>query len=46
MPNNLGRDQIWTPAIWADIDKAVLDQAGSIRVVEKIFHTTRGLCLA
>ena len=37
MPNNLGRDQIWTPDIWAAIDKAVLDEVGAIRVVQKVF---------
>lgn len=40
MPNNLGRDQLWTPQIWADIDKAVLDQVGSIRVVQKVFNSS------
>jgi uncharacterized linocin/CFP29 family protein len=40
MPNNLGRDQLWTPQIWADIDKAVLDEVGSIRVVQKVFNST------
>jgi hypothetical protein len=38
MPNNLGRDQIWTPDIWAAIDKAMLDEVGAIRVVQKVFH--------
>jgi hypothetical protein len=37
MPNNFGRDQIWTPDIWAAIDKAVVDEVGSIRVVQKVF---------
>jgi uncharacterized linocin/CFP29 family protein len=37
MPNNLGRNQLnWTPAIWAAIDKAVLDEVGSIAVVRKV----------
>lgn len=40
MPNNLGRDQLWTPQIWAEIDKAVLDEVGSIRVVQKVFNST------
>ncbi len=40
MPNNLGRDQLWTPQIWADIDKAVLDEVGAIRVVQKVFNGT------
>lgn len=40
MANNLGRDQLWTPQIWADIDKAVLDEVGAIRVVQKVFNST------
>src|SRR5258708_39929463 len=40
MPNNLGRDQLWMPQVWADIDKAVLDEVGSIRVVQKVFSST------
>jgi len=41
MANNLGRDQLsWTPDIWADIDKAVLAEVGSIRVVQKVFNST------
>jgi uncharacterized linocin/CFP29 family protein len=40
MPNNLGRDQLWTKEVWADIDKAVLDEVGSIRVVQKVFSST------
>jgi uncharacterized linocin/CFP29 family protein len=40
MPNNLGRDQLWTPQIWADIDQAVLGEIGSIRVVQKVFNST------
>ena len=38
MPNNLGRDQLWTTDIWADLDKAVLDEVGRIRVVQKVFN--------
>jgi uncharacterized linocin/CFP29 family protein len=38
--NNLNRDQLWTSEVWADIDKAVLDEVGSIRVAQKVFPTT------
>src|SRR5206468_661691 len=38
--NNLNRDQLWTSAVWQDIDTAVLAHAGSIRVAQKVFPTT------
>jgi hypothetical protein len=37
MANNLGRDKVWTPEIWADIDKAVLAEVGRLRVAQKVF---------
>ena len=38
MANSLGRDKVqWTPEIWADIDKAVLDEVGRLRVAQKVF---------
>ena len=38
MPTNLGRDKIWTPEIWADIDNAVKDQ-WKTRVGQTILKT-------
>jgi uncharacterized linocin/CFP29 family protein len=41
MPNNnLGREQVWTPDIWAEIDKAVAAEVGQIRVGQKVFSST------
>ena len=37
---NLGRDKIWTPEIWAEIDKAVKEEVGQIRVAQKVFPST------
>jgi len=37
MTNNLGRDQVWTPEIWGEIDKAVQAEVGRIRVAQKVF---------
>ncbi len=37
MANNLSRDKVWTPEIWADIDKAVLAEVGRLRVAQKVF---------
>lgn len=35
---NLGRDKLdWPNAIWQDIDRAVLEQAGRIRIAQKVF---------
>src|SRR6266851_4050399 len=36
----LGRDKVWTPDIWAEIDKAVKAEVGSIRVAQKVFPST------
>lgn len=41
MNGNLGRDKIWTPEIWQEIDKAVLAEVGQIRVCQKIFPSTQ-----
>lgn len=38
MPTNLGRDKIWTPEIWADIDNAVKEQ-WKTRVDQTILKT-------
>jgi uncharacterized linocin/CFP29 family protein len=40
MPN-LGRDRIWNPEIWKEIDKAVLAEVGRIRVAQKVFPSVR-----
>ncbi len=40
MNNNLGRDQVWNPDVWKVIDKAVLDEVGRIRVVQKVFQSS------
>ncbi len=37
MGNNLGRDKVWNPTIWADIDKCVMTQVGQIRIGQKVF---------
>src|SRR5262245_61277828 len=47
MPTNmngngsLGRDKIWAdnPKIWQDLDKALLDTIGPVRVAQQVFHT-------
>jgi uncharacterized linocin/CFP29 family protein len=37
MPNNLGRDDIWSEPVWQEIDNAVLAEVGRIRVAQKVF---------
>src|SRR6185436_19315380 len=39
MNGNLGRDKIWNPQIWGEIDKAVQEEVGRIRVAQKVFPT-------
>jgi uncharacterized linocin/CFP29 family protein len=41
MPNNLGRDELWNPEIWAEIDRAVLAEVGRIRVAQKVFPSSQ-----
>jgi uncharacterized linocin/CFP29 family protein len=41
MSDNLGRDKIWTPEIWAEIDKAVKAEVGQIRIAQKVFPSTQ-----
>jgi uncharacterized linocin/CFP29 family protein len=41
MNGNLGRDKVWTPDIWADIDKAVTAEVGQVRVAQKVFPSTQ-----
>jgi uncharacterized linocin/CFP29 family protein len=40
MNGNLGRDKLWNQQIWSDIDKAVQDEVGRIRVAQKVFPST------
>ena len=36
--NSLGRDKLsWSPETWQEIDKAVLDAVGAIRVAQRVF---------
>jgi uncharacterized linocin/CFP29 family protein len=38
MAVNLGRDKLaWPAEVWQDIDQAVLDEAGRIRIAQKVF---------
>jgi uncharacterized linocin/CFP29 family protein len=37
MNGNLGRDKVWNQQIWDDIDHAVRDEMGRIRVAQKVF---------
>jgi len=37
MNGNLGRDRIWNDHIWSEIDKAVREEVGRIRVAQKVF---------
>jgi uncharacterized linocin/CFP29 family protein len=36
--DNFGRDKLWTPQTWADIDKAVMAEVGRLRVAQKVFE--------
>jgi uncharacterized linocin/CFP29 family protein len=40
MNGNLGREKLWNPQIWSDIDKAVQEEVGRIRVAQKVFPST------
>src|SRR5215207_8016101 len=37
MPNNLGRDEVWSPEVWQEVDNAVLAEVGRIRVAQRVF---------
>ncbi len=37
MKSNLGRENLWDNAIWAEIDKAVLQEVGRVRIAQKVF---------
>ena len=41
MPASLGRENLLTPQIWGDIDKAVKEEVGRIRVAQKVFPTVQ-----
>jgi uncharacterized linocin/CFP29 family protein len=38
MSDTFGRDKLWTPEVWADIDKAVMAEVGRVRVAQKVFE--------
>jgi uncharacterized linocin/CFP29 family protein len=40
MNGTLGRDKIWNDHIWSEIDKAVREEMGRIRVAQKVFPST------
>jgi uncharacterized linocin/CFP29 family protein len=40
MNGSLGRDRLWNQQIWSDIDKAVQEELGRIRVAQKVFPST------
>jgi uncharacterized linocin/CFP29 family protein len=40
MSGTLGRDKVWNDQIWGEIDKAVRDEVGRIRVAQKVFPST------
>src|SRR5258706_10512189 len=40
MNGNLGRDKVWNDQIWSEIDKAVREEVGRIRVAQKVFPST------
>jgi uncharacterized linocin/CFP29 family protein len=37
---NLGRDRLWNEHIWSEIDRAVREEVGRIRVAQKVFPAT------
>jgi uncharacterized linocin/CFP29 family protein len=39
MNGTLGRDKVWNDQIWGEIDKAVREEMGRIRVAQKVFPT-------
>ena len=40
MNGTLGRDKVWNEHIWSEIDKAVREEVGRIRVAQKVFPST------
>jgi uncharacterized linocin/CFP29 family protein len=37
---NTGRENVWTPEIWTEIDDAVKNAVGQVRVAQKVFAAT------
>ena len=40
MNGSLGRDRVWNEHIWSEIDKAVREEVGRVRVAQKVFPST------
>ena len=40
MNGSLGRDRFWNEHIWGEIDKAVREEVGRVRVAQKVFPST------
>ena len=40
MNGSLGRDRVWNDHIWSEIDKAVREEVGRVRVAQKVFPST------
>jgi uncharacterized linocin/CFP29 family protein len=40
MNGTLGRDRVWNDHIWSEIDKAVREEVGRVRVAQKVFPST------
>jgi uncharacterized linocin/CFP29 family protein len=40
MNGTLGRDRVWNEHIWGELDKAVREEVGRIRVAQKVFPST------
>jgi Encapsulating protein for peroxidase len=40
MNGSLGRDKVWNDQIWSEIDKAVREEVGRVRVAQKVFPST------
>jgi uncharacterized linocin/CFP29 family protein len=40
MNGSLGRDRLWNDHIWSEIDKAVQEEVGRIRIAQKVFPST------
>ena len=40
MNGSLGRDRVWNDHIWGEIDKAIREEVGRIRVAQKVFPST------
>jgi uncharacterized linocin/CFP29 family protein len=40
MNGSLGRDRVWNDHVWNEIDKAVREEVGRVRVAQKVFPST------